>query len=87
MGLANENKTPHTETAQKYVDGLAQQQAKNLASKLVKFESNRDPREAPSPAQGVHIRRIVPYRVIVDTRCKDHNSAVQSLGREGEFQR
>lgn len=87
--LTNENKTPHTATADSYVDGLAQMQARSLANKLVVFAHNPDPdpREAQSPAKGVHVRRIVPYRVIVDKRCQDHNSAVQSLGQSGEYSR
>src|ERR1700685_3790831 len=85
--LTNENKTPHTATADAYVDGLAQMRARSLANKLITYEHNPDAREAHSPAKGIRIRRIVPWHSPVDTRCKDHNSAVQSLGKSGEYQR
>jgi len=68
--------------------------AHTLAKKLMLFERNPEPmreREAPNPAHGIRIRRIVPMvpsgagRVDVDQQCRDHNEYVSSLGASGSL--
>jgi hypothetical protein len=88
MGLSNE-KPPNTATLDAYQQTLINISTKNLADRLVTYQHNSDPREAPDPAKGIRIRRIVPLpsRVNVDDACKNHNSAVQSLGTTGEYSR
>jgi len=57
--------------------------AHTLGTRLVGGECNPDPREAPNPAHGVHIRRIVPacgLRPNVSQEIKEHNSRVSSVG-------
>jgi len=87
--LSNENQNPHTQTIEDYQATLNQMHARNLADRLVTYEHNPSPHEAPDPAKGVHVRRIVPIRpsVINKTQCQHHNTAVQSLGQAGEYTR
>ncbi len=88
MGLSNEQ-PPNTQAIDAYSATLTAIKTKNLANRLVQYEHNPDAREAPNPAHGIRIRRIVPRpsRVLVDEACKKHNSAVSSLGVEGEYSR
>jgi hypothetical protein len=87
--LSNENPNPHTQTTDNFVATLTEIKSRNLASRLVKYEHNPDPREAPSPAQGIAVRRIVltDRRIAVDQQCKDHNDAVTSLGQGSDWLR
>jgi hypothetical protein len=89
MPLSNENPNPNTQTIDAYSATLTDIKTKNLADRLVQYEHNPDPREAPNPNAGIRIRRIVPMpsRVLVDEACKNHNSAVASLGVVGEYTR
>ena len=81
MGLSNESQ-PSTQTAEEYIGELAQMSAKRLASQMIQYTHNPDPREAVSPAHGVHIRKLVPIRPRVADDVKDHNSAVSNLGAD-----
>lgn len=85
--MLSEEKPSNPATVAAYRATLDEIAARSLASRLVKFEHNPDPREAPDPAKGIRIRKIVPYRVVVDRSCQDHNLAVYTLGREGEYTR
>jgi hypothetical protein len=94
--LPNE-KAPHTATVETYLGDLALIAAKKLGSALVLGEHNDNPLApmpsptASNPAHGVNIRRIdleksiARSRVPVDQQCKDHNSAVQTLGTAGKY--
>jgi hypothetical protein len=86
MGLANET-IPNTATIADYIATVDEIRARNLASRLVSYEHNPYPGEAQNPAHGVHIRKIVPYRVHVDKSAQDHNLAVQTLGQQGAYTR
>jgi hypothetical protein len=81
----NQNRNTSTSTIDNYVAQVNERRAKNLADRLVKCETNPDPREAPSPAGGIHIRRLVPMHVPVDKSAQEHNSAISSLGAGDEW--
>jgi hypothetical protein len=87
MGLSNE-RPQNTATLNGYRDTLARIAATNLANRLIRYEHNPDPREAPNPAHSVtRIRTLRPIvRVQVDDSCKDHNSAVASLGAVEQYE-
>lgn len=83
MGLANEGH-PNTQPSEEYLFQLTQMKAARLASQMIRGETNSDPREAVSPARGVHIRRLVPVRrTPVDDHCRTHNSNTEDLGSPG----
>ena len=83
MGLSNEGQ-PNNATAEEYQFTLDSMRVARLASQLIRYERNDDPREAPNPAHGVHIRRLVPVtRTPVDDHCKTHNSNTEDLGHPG----
>jgi len=87
MGLSNENQ-PQTQVSEAYRFALDSMAAARLASKLIQFTHNPDPREAGSPASGIRIRRIKPEPAPwVDQECQNHNSAVQSHGLKGRYSR
>jgi len=81
MGLSNET-PPNTSTIDDYAFTVARIKAQQLGSQLIRGERNDDYRErqAPNPAHGVHIRKLVQIRPHVDTECADHNSRVSSVG-------
>jgi hypothetical protein len=91
MGLANET-TPNTQNVDAYQATLNELRAYNLASKLVTYEHNPDPREAANPAHGVRIRRIdlekslAASRTPVTRECADHNSRVSGVGNPERFE-
>jgi hypothetical protein len=86
--LSNEG-TPNTQTVDAYRATLNEMHARNLADRLVTYEHNPSPHEAPNPAHCVRIRRVVPLRpnVINKKQCEQHNQAVYTLGLQGEFTR
>ena len=89
MALSNESLTPHTQTTEDYLGTVALMRAKALGSQLVNFAHNDDPhpeRNATDPAQGIHIRRLVPFRHLpVTQECADHNSRVSGVGSPDVF--
>jgi len=84
MGLSNENQNPNTTTTDDYRGELAVMQTRRIASKLIKYEHNPDPRELPNPALTTTPIRtkqtLIPMRVRVDASCADHNSRVSAHG-------
>jgi hypothetical protein len=91
MGLSSESPNPNTATIDAYEAALIERQARNLADRLVTYEHNPDPREAPSPALGVHIRRIDLEKSLrlsrtpVTQECKEHNAMVSGVGHPEQF--
>ena len=88
MGLSNET-PPNTKVIDDYRYNLLQLKVKNLVADLVKGEHNPDPREAPNPAHGVHIRVLRPacdLRPHVDRACADHNAMVSGVGKPELFE-
>jgi hypothetical protein len=92
MGLSNENPNPNTQTADDYRATVDQMHARNLASRLITYQHNDDPREAPSPAPGIRIRNAIDIerslrmsRILVTEECKDHNTSAASLGAGAEW--
>jgi hypothetical protein len=85
MGLSNET-PPNTSTIDAYQEALLQIKVKNLANALIQYEHNPDPREAPNPSHGVHIRKLVQIRPHVDRECQDHNSMVSGVGHPELFE-
>jgi hypothetical protein len=91
MGLTDE--PANNEVVDKFRQTLNEISTKNLADRLVKFEHNDDPREAPNPNVGIRIRRIdlaksiARGRVPVTQECADHNSNVSGVGHPERFQR
>jgi hypothetical protein len=86
--LSNET-PPSTATLDAYQEALLQIKVKNLANALIRYEHNPDPREAPNPNRGVHIRRIVPacdLRPRVDEACAAHNAMVSGVGHPELFE-
>lgn len=83
--LSNES-TPNTATIDVYRATLTEIHTRNLASRLVGYEHNPDPREAPNPNAGIRIRRVTPFVVHVDRACQDHNSRVSGIGSPELFQ-
>ena len=90
MGLSNENPNPQTQVSEAYTFELDSMAAARLASKLIQFTHNPDPREARNPAHpgATRVRRIAPEpEPWVDQECQDHNSAVSSHGARGRYAR
>lgn len=91
MGLSNENPNPSTATVDDYIAAIDIRHAQNLANRLIKYEHNPDPREAPDPSKGIRIRRpriLVPVgRIEVSAECADHNSRVSGVGSPDAFER
>jgi hypothetical protein len=92
MALSNE--TPaSTEVVDKFRETINEIRTKNLADRLVKYEHNPDPREAPNPNRGIRVRRIdmeksvARGRVPVTQECADHNSRVSVVGHPERFQK
>jgi hypothetical protein len=88
MGLSNESPTNAAATEQRLIEfAKARGTARALAKQMILYERNPDPmreREAPNPAHGVRIRRVVPmlpvdFRIEVTEECKRHNQAVCDL--------
>jgi len=89
MGLSHET-TPHTQTIEQFQAVIAEQHARNLALRLLKYEHNPDPREAPNPNEGIRIRRKVTVsrfalRPEVTPDVADHNSNVSGVGNSEIF--
>lgn len=92
MGLANENPNPSTATVDNYIAAIDLRHAKNLSDRLIKYEHNPDPREAPNPNAGIRIRRqidiersLTASRIPVTQECADHNSRVSGIGSPEVF--
>jgi hypothetical protein len=86
MGLSEENKNPHVQTAIDFRAQIDWRHARNLADRLVKCDHNPDPREAPNPAHGIRIRKIVPFRHFpVTDEVKEHNANVSGVGSPEQF--
>jgi hypothetical protein len=84
--LSNENPNPNTQTIDSYRQTLDEIQARHLASRLVKFEHNPDPREAQNPNAGIRIRVWKPFRYLpVPDDVKEQNSNAASLGHPELF--
>jgi hypothetical protein len=93
MGLSNET-APNTAVIDAYRASIDERHARNLASRLIQYTHNPDPREAPSPAPGVRIRRqidversLAASRVPVTQECADHNSRVSGVGDPEQFKK
>ena len=89
MGLSDENPTPQTQTTETYAFELAAMKAARMASQLIQYEHNPDPRELPHPATpgATRVRMLVPLHVHVDSSCQDHNLAVSTHGAKGKYAR
>jgi hypothetical protein len=91
MGLSNEA-APNTAVIDAYRASIDERHARNLASRLIKYEHNDDWREAPSPAPGIRIRRqidiersLAASRIPVTQEVKTHNTSAASLGMGEEW--
>jgi hypothetical protein len=91
MGLSNEA-APNTAVIDAYRASIDERHARNLASRLITYEHNPDPREAPSPAPGIRIRRqidiersLAASRIPVTQEVKTHNTSAASLGQGAEW--
>jgi hypothetical protein len=88
MGLSNESQ-PNTAVIDAYRASIDERHAKNLSNRLIKFEHNPDPREAPNPNTGIRIRRPrlvpAPGRIEVSAEVSDHNSRVSGIGDPERF--
>jgi hypothetical protein len=87
MGLSNET-APNTAVIDAYRASIDERHARNLASRLIQYEHNPDPREAPSPAPGVRIRNAIDIerslaasRIPVTKEVAEHNTNSASLGQ------
>jgi hypothetical protein len=92
--LSNENPNPNTQTVDDYRAAIDMRHAKNLSDRLINYEHNPDPKEAPDPAPGVRIRRqidversLAASRVPVTQECSDHNSRVSGIGDPEQFKK
>ena len=88
--LSQENKSKPTEAETAIAQREANRAARGLATALVSFERNTDPhteRNAPNPADGVHIRALRQYgpRPTVAKSVQDHNSVVSGIGHPDLF--
>jgi len=93
MGLSNEA-APNTAVIDAFRAAIDERHARNLSDRLIRYEHNPDPREAPSPAPGVRIRRqidversLAASRVPVTAECADHNSRVSGVGDPEQFKK
>jgi hypothetical protein len=88
MGLSNET-APNTAVIDAYRASIDERHARNLASRLIRYEHNPDPREAPDPSKGIRIRRpILAFRsgdVNVSEECKAQSLATATLGQGEEW--
>jgi hypothetical protein len=93
MGLSNENQ-PQAATTEAYTFALDAMKAARLASQLIKYEHNPDPRELPNPAHpgATRVRTLsiestlIPMRVRVSQSCAEHNSRVSSHGAVEQYE-
>ena len=92
MGLSNEA-APNTAVIDAYRASIDERHARNLASRLITYTHNPDPREAANPNAGIRIRRqinversLAASRVSVTQECADHNSRVSGVGDPAQFQ-
>jgi hypothetical protein len=93
MGLSNET-APSTAVIDAYRASINERHARNLASRLITYTHNPDPREAPDPSKGIRIRRqidversLAASRVPVTQDCADHNSRVSGIGDPEQFKK